>query len=304
MPLLAVEGLTKRYGRVSAVENLSFSLERGEILGLIGPNGAGKTTTMRCILGLARPDKGVIEVMGRRASGGPPPEVASRIGFTPETPQAPGWLSGCELLEYLALMEGYSSLEARMAARRSLGMVGSEDLCDKRLSAMSKGERKRVLIAQALLSERELYVMDEPFTGLDPEWVAEVRGVIVQASRGGAGVLLSSHILKEVEDISHRILVLNRKALYYGSLEGLLRVYSGSRVLVETSDPERASRVLAAAGFKVVSVSGRSVRVEGSDIKEVVEALTREGVAFTGVREESLTLEEAYLRLVRGGEPS
>jgi len=298
----SVRGLVKRYRGFVAVDGVSFDVGEGRVVALLGPNGAGKTTTMKCVLGLALPDAGEIFVLGERVWGGLPEGVAGRVGFVPESPEAPPWLTGCELLEYLARMEGMGALEARAAARRALERVGGEELCGRRVGVMSKGQRKRVLIAQALLQPRDFYVMDEPMAGLDPEWVAEVRGIIVEARRGGAGVLISSHILREVEEVADEVVIIRRRLLFRGTLEELRsRVAAqGRRVIVETPQAGEAARVLREAGFRVLDVSGSTVTVEAGSVEEVFEAL-KGRVVIEGIRLVKPSLEDAYLRLVRGG---
>jgi ABC-2 type transport system ATP-binding protein len=301
LPAVRVVGLVKRYGRVAAVEGVSFEVPRGSVTALLGPNGAGKTTTMKCILGLAIPDSGLIEVLGEPVRGGLPARMAPRVGYVPETPEAPPWLTGCELLEYLARMEGMGGLEARVSARKALALLGAEELCSRRISSMSKGQRKRVLIAQAFLQPRDLYVMDEPMAGLDPEWVAEVRKLIAGARREGAGVLLSSHILREVEGLADAVVIIKRRLLYSGPIEGLLEAAGGGRrIVIETPQAAEAARLLRSRGFTVLAASRDTVIVEAGSVEEVVDAV-RGAVAIEGVRVEKPSLEDSYLRLVRGG---
>ncbi len=301
MALAEVRELSKRYGRRTAVQGVDFDVEEGSIVALLGPNGAGKTTTIKCLLGLARPDSGVVRVLGVEVKGQLPRDVAAKVGYVPETPEAPPWLTPCELLEYLAMMEGVSSFEARVLARKALALMGAEDLCGKRLGSLSKGERKRVLVAQAFLQPRSLYVMDEPLAGLDAEWVAETRRLIVSAARGeGAGVLVSSHLLREVEDLADSVVVLRQRLLYRGPLEGLLEALSRSnRVVVETPQAKEAVVALRERGFRAEMIGGRSVAVYNSTVEDVVDAL-RGRVRIDGVRVEKPSLEEAYLALVRG----
>ena len=300
MPLLEVRGLSKRYGRRLAVEDVTFSVGEGEVLGLLGPNGAGKTTTLKSILGLVRPSRGSILYRGVDITGGLPPRLAREIGYVPELPEAPPWLTACELLEYLALSEGYSRFEAGIAARRALEVIGGETLCDRKLARISKGERKRVLIAQALLSPRSLYIMDEPFTGLDAEWVAMVRRIIVDSSRDGAAVIVSSHILKEIEDVASKVAIIRGRLLYLGSLDELEKI-AVRKVVVETPNASRAARVLMDSGLKVLEVMSRKVTVEADNVDTVYSALKEAGIEIEGIRIEKASLEDAYLKIIRAG---
>ncbi len=301
MGLVEVEGLTKRYKWRVAVEDVTFYVEEGRVTGLLGPNGAGKTTIIRCILGLARPDRGHVRVLGETVLGGLPPRVAREVGYVPETPEAPPWLTACELLEYLAVMEGMSSLDARVQARRALALLGAEDFCGRRLGGLSKGERKRVLIAQAFLQPRSVYLMDEPMAGLDAEWIAEVRRLISEATGGeGAAVLLSSHLLKEVEGLASSVVVLKKRVLYRGGVEDLLsKLTQARKVVADVDDAKRALDVLRAKGLKAQLVSAKRVEVLDADVEDVVIAL-KGIVRIYGVTSARLDLEEAYLALVRG----
>ena len=162
--MLVVEGLRKRYGRVVAVDGVSFSVPQGKIVGFIGPNGAGKTTTIKSILGLVRPNEGRVSVNGVDAWR--VPSVKRLLGYVPELPEAPGWMTACGLLEKLGVLDGLGFNEARRVAKSVLNELGLGDKCDIAISRLSKGERKRVLIAQAMLVEHEYYLLDEPLTGL------------------------------------------------------------------------------------------------------------------------------------------
>ncbi|WP_197272722.1 ABC transporter ATP-binding protein [Pyrodictium delaneyi] len=302
--VLSVESLVKRYGTLVAVNGVSFQVKRG-IHGLVGPNGAGKTTTMKCIVGLAVPDSGKILFHGYDLASSKGWRLRSLIGYVAEVPVFPGEYTVEELLIELGVLEGLSRLDAVKAARQVLEAVGLWELRSRRIRGLSKGERKRLHFAQALLQPRELYVLDEPFTGLDPEGVVSIRSLVADLSRETA-VLLSSHLLREVEELASEVTVIYRgRVVYSGSVEELRRRLSvGVVVEAEVDDPGRAIEVLAARGYEVSRLgTGRRVAVHvGSrdDVPGVVEALVTGGVRVYTIIARNISLEEAYIRLVSG----
>ena len=300
--MIIVEDLVKRYKGAIAVDGLSLTIREGEVLGLVGPNGAGKTTTIKCILGLVKPDRGRILVDGVELHG-PGVRLKSLIGYTPEIPEAPQWATVCGLLEDLATLDGLSRYEARSAARRALEELGVDDLCMRRISRLSKGQMKRVLIAQALLRARRYMLMDEPFTGLDPEWVAAVRRLILRFRSEGVGVLVSSHILKELEEVVVRVAIISRgKSMFEGTLSELAEKVSPETILiVKTPRPAEAARLLESMGARDIEVLAQAVRVRvggDMDVQDMVSRLMDSGIEVRGFESKSMDLEEAYLRLV------
>lgn len=308
MALLEVRGLVKRYGRFVAVNSLSFTVEGG-VHGLVGPNGSGKTTTLKSIVGLVVPDAGSIVFKGFDLLGRGGWRVRRLIGYVAEVPVLPSGYRAVELLEELALLEGYDRVSARSAARRVLEEVGLEEKAYNRVSGLSKGERKRLYFAQAFLSPRELYVLDEPFSGLDPEAVAWARKLIARLSKE-AGVLLSSHMLREVEELASSVTIIYRgRSLFSGSLEELAsRAGGGLVVEVSVDDADRAVELLRSKGFRV-EAAGAKLVVEissRSEAAEIVGLLARSGLQVFESRVRSVSLEEAYMKLLstasgRGG---
>ncbi|MEB3780295.1 MAG: ABC transporter ATP-binding protein [Desulfurococcales archaeon] len=299
--MIVVEGLRKRYKRSIAVDGLSLEIPESRITGLVGPNGAGKTTTIKCILGLVRPDSGKILVDGVDVVRSE--EAKGKLGYTPETPEAPSWLTSCELLETLARLDGLGPHEARPAARRALERLGVDDLCNRRLGELSKGQRKRVLIAQVLLSDKKYVLMDEPFTGLDPEWVAGVRKIILELRSEGRGVLVSSHILKELEEIIDQVVIIRKgKTMFQGTLEELSEKVAGERILLlKAKDPAKAANIVRERGLlrhvEVTSTSVKGILAGDADPSEIVKELVMNGVEILGFEVRGVSLEEAYMRL-------
>ncbi|WP_052287731.1 ABC transporter ATP-binding protein [Hyperthermus butylicus] len=300
--VLEVRGLIKRYGRFVAVSGVGFSVARG-VHGLVGPNGAGKTTTMKCIVGLAVPDAGDIVFLGESLLARGAHRLRKLMGYVAEMPVLPENYTAEELLVELAMLEGLSRSDALREARRALEEVGLWEARRLRVKAMSKGMRKRLYVAQAILQPRELYVLDEPFTGLDPEGVAELRQLATRLGRD-AGVLLSSHLLREMEDLATEVTVIYRGSVVYtGSLDQLRSRIGGGVVLeVEVDDVARAAKLLASKGYKTSTYAGRVKLRLGSreEAAEAIAALVEGGVKVYSAVRRTLSLEEAYIALIVG----
>ncbi len=302
MPLV-VKDLVKRYGRKLAVANVSFTLEPGRVLGLIGPNGAGKTTTIKCILGLVRPTRGTILVDDIPHTR---PEARKLLGYVPEVPQAPPWMKSVEFLEILGLLEGLSRSEARLQALEALEEVGLRDKAWESIGSLSKGMRKRLVIAQALLTGKKYVLMDEPFSGLDPEWVSRARSIVRRLRSEGMGVLLSSHLLRELEELVDDVVFIYKgRIVYRGDISGLREVVGGGVVEARVSDPKRVAELVESSGLaRRIIVEGDVVRIYlKPDIEpgEVAKLLYSSGVRVYNLEAKSVSLEEAYEILAGGG---
>ena len=201
--MIRAENLVKRYGAVTAVDRLSFEVERGEVFALIGPNGAGKTTTLKILLGLARPDSGSVAIGD---PGRSPREPGARhgLGYVPQRVEFPPMRSVREVLEFFADLRGLP----RATVGSVLERVGLEAYASRRASQLSGGYTQRLSLAQALLGDPGLLVLDEPTASLDPGATWEFRSLIEQLHREGKTVVLSSHLLAEVERVADRVLVL------------------------------------------------------------------------------------------------
>lgn len=222
-PAVATEALTKRYGNRLAVDRVSMTVLRGEVYGFLGPNGAGKTTTLRMVLGLVRPTAGTASILGRPA-GRPHPDL--RIGALIEGPGFYPYLSGRDNLRTVARFRGFP----RSEVDRVLQRVDLADRADDRYKAYSLGMKQRLGVAAALMGEPEVIVLDEPTNGLDPAGMADMRALIVDLARGGQTVLLSSHLLAEVQEICDRVGVIHDGRLLRESTVAALRGGSSLRV--------------------------------------------------------------------------
>ncbi|MCX5043709.1 ATP-binding cassette domain-containing protein [Aldersonia sp. NBC_00410] len=289
---LRVVDLTKEFGRIRAVDDLSFSVPAGAVTAFLGPNGAGKTTTLRMMLGLVRPTAGVA------LFGGSPyaalPEPARTVGAVLDTV---GLHPGRTALGHLEVF-GAAVGVARGQSARMLAMVGLERSARMKVRTFSLGMRQRLALATALLGEPRVLVLDEPANGLDPEGTAWLREFLRSfASRGGT-VLTSSHILREVEHSADNLVVVNRGALVYeGSLESLRRHNQG-RVLVASASPARLATALAANGYidAQVQPDGR-LAVAGCTEAEVGAVANAAGVEIFGMVAEQVDLEQIFLAM-------
>lgn len=225
-PVILVNGLVKRFkGHLSirthtAVDGLSFQVDQGGVCGFLGPNGAGKTTTLKILMDLIRADAGTAEIFGRSPGD---PGVKARLGYLPETPYFYDHLTGRELLRYYGQLRGMSDSLIVARTAELLSEVGMSHAAERRLRTYSKGMLQRIGMAQALIGDPELVVLDEPMTGLDPIGRAEFRGIIMNLRARGKTVIFSSHILADAEALCDRVVIINKSRLVSaGTLHELL----------------------------------------------------------------------------------
>ncbi|HQR47506.1 MAG TPA: ABC transporter ATP-binding protein [Thermoanaerobaculia bacterium] len=228
--MIRVEGLTKAYRDLTAVENLSFAVEPGQVMGLVGPNGAGKTTTLRCLTGILPPTAGRIAIDGFDLAERPV-EAKRRLAFMPDEPRLFDHLTVADHLAFTARLSGAADAAARGAALLSeLELVGKENALPAELS---RGMKQKLVIACGLLHEPRALVFDEPLTGIDPGGIRRLKQTIVARARAGAAVIVSSHLLHLVEEICDRVLILSKgKAVLEGTLDEI-RAGAGDASLEE-----------------------------------------------------------------------
>jgi ABC-2 type transport system ATP-binding protein len=300
---IAAVNLSKRYGAVYAVDHANFTIERGEVVGFLGPNGAGKTTALRMLAGLIRPTSGE-----RRILNQPVPGPALRhVGTMIEEPSFYPYMSGRDNLRYAARLRGEVS-DRRVD--EVLEFVKLDLAANKRVKAYSQGMRQRLGLARALLAEPEVLMLDEPTNGLDPVGIAEIRENLRAVANRGVTVLISSHILAEIEKVVGRILAINKgKILYDGSLQLLLRRLDASAVSMRLSGPDLPALqgALTDRGLTPTMIGSEALRVSlpTAEADGLVRSLALAGVALSEVRREVDDLEGAYLRLIQdSGRPS
>ncbi|MFC5952240.1 ABC transporter ATP-binding protein [Pseudonocardia lutea] len=295
--IIATSGLTKRFGRVTAVRDVSLEVPRGVRFGLLGPNGSGKTTLVRMLLGLVHATSGSIEVLGepmpRRARS-----VLPRVGALVEGPAAWTHLSGRANLRLLdAAGPGGRLRDRRRRVDDALERVGLGGVDRRPVRAYSLGMRQRLGIAAALLREPELLLLDEPTNGLDPRGIQEMRALLTALNEAGTTVVLSSHLLSEVDALCTHVGVMNAGRLALTSEIAALHTPTG-RVLVRTPEPDAVVGLL---NGQVVDRRGDTVTVRGIEPAALNARLVGSGVRVTGLTEERRTLEQVVLELTGSG---
>jgi ABC-type multidrug transport system ATPase subunit len=289
--VIATRALTKRYGKLRAVDAIDLDVRAGDVYGFLGANGSGKTTTVRMLLGLVLPTSGEVELLGGRMPRAAR-RVLPRVGALVEGPAHYGHLSGRENLALLdASGPGGSWRTRRRRIEEVLEQVGLAGVGRRTVKQYSLGMRQRLGLAGALLRRPELLVLDEPTNGLDPQGIAEIRALLLELHRGGTTVFLSSHLLAEVEHMATRVGVLDRGRLVLQEELAVLTAPTGSTV-VTTPQPER---VRATLDGRVSVVDGQRVVVRGDDPAEVNARLVAAGVPVTGLALERPSLEQVVL---------
>ncbi len=240
--VIEVNGLTKKFGNLIAVDNLELNVFRGDVFGFLGPNGAGKSTTIRMLLSLIKPTSGTIKIFGLPLKSNRR-EILKKVGAIVEKPDFYLYLSAYKNLEILGKISGADISKKKIM--EMLELVGLASRYKSKVKTFSHGMKQRLGIAQALLHDPELIILDEPTTGLDPQGMKEIRDLIVYLSKSkGKTIFLSSHILREVELIATRMIIINKgKTLVEGSVEDLLNS-NKVNVTVEVDDIEKALNVI------------------------------------------------------------
>jgi ABC-2 type transport system ATP-binding protein len=291
---IVVSGLRKRFGPTLALDGLSFAVAPGQVTGFVGPNGAGKTTTMRVILGLDAADEGSALIGGRpyRSLRRPLCHVGSLLDAAALQPSR----TARNHLLWLAHSQG-------LGARRVdavLEQAGLQQVARRRAGGFSLGMRQRLGIAAALLGDPPALLLDEPFNGLDPEGIVWTRAFLRSLAAQGRAVLVSSHLMSQLEDTADHLVVVGRgRVIADASVTELLAAASDGRITLRTTAPSAAA-VLAAAGATVAASGRDMLTVSGLAAETVVALLGERGVAFSEVSAHRATLEEAYLELSRG----
>ncbi len=298
--MIRVEAISKRYGAIAAVDQLSFEVRVGETFAMIGPNGAGKTTSLKCLLGLVRPDSGSIALGEKRL---PPsdPRAREALGYVPQRAEFPETRSIGDLLLFFAELRGLG----RDAVGLALARVGMGQMGGRRARELSGGYRQRLSLAQALLGEPQLLVLDEPTASLDPEATWEFRQLVLGLRQEGRTILLCSYLLSEVERVADRVLILvgGRRAALESTSELRARQLGATRMVVELAEPsERARRLFADRGIIHTALNGRSIVIESQEGRflEALDTLRTAGIAMRSVDMQRPTLEELFLSVVRG----
>jgi len=291
---IEVNALRKRFGATVALDGLSFKVQPGSVTGFVGPNGAGKSTTLRVILGLDAVDEGSALIGGQPYADLPHPlrHVGSLLDAAAFQPSR----SARNHLLWLAHSQGLS-------ARRVddvIEQAGLDGVARRKAGGFSLGMRQRLGLSAAMLGDPAVLVLDEPFNGMDPEGIVWMREFLRALAAEGRAVLVSSHLMSELEDVATHLVVIGRgKLIADSSVAELIAAASAGRVALRTSARADAMRVLAKAGATVAATGGDTLTVSGLTSERVVAVLGESGVPFSEVSVHRSTLEEAYMELTR-----
>ena len=291
---IEVAGLRKRFGSTLALDGMTFTVSPSQVTGFIGPNGAGKSTTMRVILGLDKPDEGTALIGGR-------PYVSLRdpltqVGALLDAAALQPSRTGRNHLLWLAHSQG-------LGARRVdevIALAGLQTAARRKAGGYSLGMRQRLGIAAALLGDPPALMFDEPFNGMDPEGIIWMRGFLAALAAEGRAVLVSSHLMSEMEDTAGHVVIIGRgKVIADTSVADLLASVSGDRVMLRTAAPAQAATVLANAGAEVTATGPGTLAITGLPAERAVVLLSEHAIPFAEVTAHRATLEQAYLELTK-----
>ncbi len=309
--MIEVRGLAKTFRvgffrkKVEAVRGIDFEVRKGEIFGLLGPNGAGKTTTIKSILRLVFPDRGSVRLFG---SDEPTAATRRRLGYLPESPYVYQYLRAPEFLDLCGRLCGMSAKERAARTDELLLRVGLAQATDRPIGRFSKGMLQRIGLAQALLHDPELLILDEPMSGLDPIGRKEVRDLVLEEQRRGKTILFTSHVLTDVERLCDRVAILQRgKVTAYGALSELLRPEVKRTEIEPGGDDDAARQRLTELGIATRDVGAHVVlAVDGeSDVRAVLQMALERGLRVVALHEQRETLEDLFLReALRSERPS
>ena len=298
-PAVWCSGLRKRYRRRTAVDGVSFTVGRGEVVGLLGPNGAGKTSVIKMLLGLVRPDAGEVMLLGRP---GRDPRSRERVGYLPELFRYQPWLTAAEVLALHARLAGVPMTDAD--GRERLAAVGLDGRAADRVGGFSKGMQQRLGLAVALVGRPELVVLDEPTSALDPIGRVDVRDLVLALKARGVAVLLNSHLIGEVERVCDRVVILDQGQVRAAGTLAELLGRREVRLHLDGVDGRAAARLRAAGE---VTASGDRFTVvfpdgdDGAAVPALVADLVALGVAVHAVEPARISLEERLLGILRAG---
>jgi ABC-2 type transport system ATP-binding protein len=306
--VIEVQHLTKRYGRITAVDDVSFRVQRGEILGFLGPNGAGKTTTMRVLTGYLPPTEGKAVVAGFDVFD-QPIEAKRRTGYLPETPPLYVDMTVREYLTFVAKVKGVPSAERRRRVDAVMERTRVADVADRHCGKLSKGYRQRVGLGQAIIHNPDVLILDEPTAGLDPKQIIETRQLI-KSLAGDHTIILSTHILPEVSQTCQRVVIINKgHVVAVDTPDNLTARLRGSETMYVQVDSGSADAKVALSGvvgvtgisamdghdgivgFEVTSERGRDVR------RDLAQTVVSHGWGLLELRPVRMSLEEIFLQV-------
>jgi len=306
--IVQARDLRKAYGRVQAVDGLSLEIQEGEIYGLLGPNGSGKTTTILILLGLTEPTGGQVQVAGfnptREAL-----KVKRIVGYLPENVGFYEDLTARENLRYIARLNGIPDRDSKKRIQEVLEQVGLSQVADRPVGTYSRGMRQRLGIADVLIKQPRLAILDEPTTGIDPEGASQILDMIVRMrDERGMTILLSSHLLHQVQRVCDRVGIMHRGRLVTeGTMDELGAASSGEGLELEAQvrglEPELVEALMALDGVREVETDGDRLHIAcDQDVRaQIARVVVEHGAELLELRRRAFTLEEIYLRYFQGG---
>jgi ABC-2 type transport system ATP-binding protein len=289
---IEIDGLRKRFGPVQALDGMTFAVQPGHVTGFAGPNGAGKSTTMRVVVGLDAPDAGTATISGRpyRTLRNPLTHVGSLLDAGALQPGR----SGRNHLLWLAHSQGLKPGRVDEV----IALAGLEPAARRKAGGYSLGMRQRLGIAAALLGDPPVLIFDEPFNGMDPEGITWMKGFLRALAAQGRAVLVSSHLMSELEDTAGHLVIAGRgQVIADTSVAGLIAAASGDRITVRTTARAQAMTALANAGAEVASTGPDTLTISNLSAEKAVAVLTAHAVPFSEVTAHRATLEQAYMEL-------
>lgn len=298
MSILEVSGLTKRFGEVLAVHDLSFAVQPGEIFGFLGGNGAGKTTTLRMVLDIIRPTAGTIAVLG----GAPNRRIASAIGFLPEERGLYSNMTAIDVIAYFGQLKQMRMADARAHGMELLTRFNLEDRAKARISEMSKGMAQKVQLATALVNRPQLLILDEPFSGLDPVNQGLLEDEILRAAQGGAAVVFSTHVMQHAERLCQRLLLLRKGRKRFEGTPDEARAQLPSTI--DAVAPAAIGRIEGVASARERrpldgGLSEWTLDLEpGASAGDVLQRATAQGLPLRRFEERRATLHDVFVHLV------
>jgi ABC-2 type transport system ATP-binding protein len=295
MPAVDISHLSKSFGPLKAVDDVSFTIEKGELFGLLGPNGAGKTTTIRVMLDIFKPDLGSVAVLG-----GPMSEAKKdRIGYMPEERGLYQDIPLDRCLAYLGSLKGLDPTEARERADRLLERFDLAGHKHNKVKELSKGMQQKAQLIATLLHQPELLIVDEPFSGLDPVNTQMVKDLLREQRQQGVTVILCSHQMNMVQELCDRILLVDHgRVMLYGDLAGIRRQFSGHAVTVRT--PDTLPELKGVESLEPVNGAFKLHLAQGVEPQSVLQQLVERGVTLEQFEIAMPALDEIFIRVVRG----
>ena len=300
-PVLEVLGLKKRIGLKTIVEDISFDMHEGEIIGLLGPNGSGKTTIMRMLVGLTKTTKGEVYCFEKPLGLGKV-KMLKEVGAMIETPEFYNYMSGWSNLKQMARVCGKKVSRARM--KELVEFVGLSKVIRKKVKTYSLGMRQRLGLAQALLNDPKILILDEPVNGLDPQGVQDFRNKLKEIAATGVSILISSHLLDEIEKVSDRVIVIEKGRIIADDKLDNLVADETIKTLISTYDVEKAEVLIRELGIRYELTKEGFIfeNISREDKARVITYLVTNNVELDSVRELTTSLEDRFLQITGGGE--